>query len=458
MLNKLYNTWLPWQVLGCRMWARTAFYQNGGAFGFRDQLQDSMAAAEFMPTEAKRQILNCCASQFTEGDVLHWWHRTAYGRRGVRTTCSDDLLWLPCVTAYYVRKTGDRNILKLNVQYIKGEDLNGAHEKYMEVNGTDVRENVYLHCKKALEKGFKTGDKGLIPIAGGDWNDGYNRVGAGGRGESVWLSMFYVLTVKEFAPLAREMHEDKYAEELEKRAAQLTCAITENGWENGYFLRAFYDDGTKMGGKDSECCKIDLLPQAFSVLADIPDEEKKKSALSNAYRQLVSEQSGIIKLFSPPFSEDSTDDPGYVKSYPMGIRENGGQYTHAATWAVWGLLSVGEHEKAYEMLSDINPISRSLEISSALRYKTEPYALCGDVYSNPQHLGRGGWSLYTGSASWFVRIVINELLGYPRDSAGTIMTPEYVRLVAGMTVEEALSFFANHPKIAKKGKIVYVVF
>ncbi|MBQ8903028.1 MAG: hypothetical protein IJY73_01850, partial [Oscillospiraceae bacterium] len=286
VFDKLYSTWLPWQILGCRMWARSGFYQNGGAFGFRDQLQDSMAAAYFMPKEAKRQILNCCASQFTEGDVLHWWHRTGMGRRGVRTTCSDDLLWLPFVTAHYIKVTGDSSILKLDVRYIEGESLIDAHEKYMEVKKSDASENVYLHCKKALEKGFKKGDKGHIKIAGGDWNDGYNRVGAGGRGESVWLSMFYVLTVKEFAPIAREMHDDAYAEELEKRGAELTTAVTENAYENGYFLRAFYDDGTKMGSKDSDCCKIDLLPQAFSVLADIPDEEKKKSALDNAYRQL----------------------------------------------------------------------------------------------------------------------------------------------------------------------------
>ncbi len=399
LLNKLYNTWLPWQVVGCRMWARSGFYQNGGAYGFRDQLQDSMAAAYFLPKEAKRQILNCCASQFEEGDVLHWWHRTGMGRRGVRTTCSDDLLWLPYVTAHYIKVTGDRDILKLYVQYIKGEKLNGAHENYMEVTGTDVRENVYLHCKKALEKGFKTGGKGLIPIAGGDWNDGYNRVGADGRGESVWLSMFYVLTVKEFAPLAREMHEDEYAQELEKRAAELTTAITENAYENGYFLRAFYDDGEKMGGKDSDCCKIDLLPQAFSVLADIPDEEKRKSALETAYRELVDENGGIIKLFTPAFTAECSKDPGYVKSYPEGVRENGGQYTHGAVWLALAFLRNGDKKTAKKLAEYLSPANRP-EI-----YKNEPYYMSADVYTNPQAYGRGGWSMYTGSAAWYYMLL-----------------------------------------------------
>ncbi len=399
VLNKLYNTWLPWQILGCRMWARSGFYQNGGAFGFRDQLQDSMAAAYFSPKEAKRQILNCCASQFMEGDVLHWWHRTGMGRRGVRTTCSDDLLWLPFVTAHYIKTTGDNDILKLGVRYIEGEALGDMHEKYMEVKISDVTENVYMHCKKALEKGFKKGSKGLLPIAGGDWNDGFNRVGAGGRGESVWLTMFYVLAVKEFAPFAREMHEDEYAQELEKRAAELSDSITENAYENGYFLRAFYDDGTKMGSKDSDCCKIDLLPQAFSVLSHIPDEEKRKSALDNAYRQLVSEEGGIIKLFTPPFTAESEKDPGYVKSYPEGIRENGGQYTHGAVWLALAFLRNGDKKTAKKLAEYLSPANRPQG------YKNEPYYMSADIYTNPHAYGRGGWSLYTGSAAWYYMLL-----------------------------------------------------
>ncbi len=404
-LNKLYNYWLPWQALGCRIWARSGFYQNGGAFGFRDQLQDSLAVTHFMPSEAKRQILNCCASQFAEGDVLHWWHKTNHGRMGVRTTCSDDLLWLPYVTAYYVRKTKDSNILKLKVHYIKGESLGSEQEKYMEVTNTDVRENVYTHCKKALEKGFKKGSSELLQIGGGDWNDGYNRIGADGRGESVWLSMFYVLVVKEFAPIAREMQDAEYATELEKRAAELTATITESCFENGYFIRALYDDGRKMGSAESECCKIDLLPQAFSVLSDIPDKDKRNSALDEAYKMLVDEEKRIIKLFTPAFSAEATDDdPGYVKSYPVGVRENGGQYTHGAIWLALAFLRNGDTETAKRLAEFLNPNRRGEE------FKNEPYYMTADIYTNPEAYGRGGWSIYTGSAGWYY-LLLDELYG-----------------------------------------------
>lgn len=404
-LNRLYNTWLPWQAVGCRMWARTGFYQNGGAYGFRDQLQDSLAALQFMPEETKRQILRCCASQFYEGDVLHWWHRTDRGRKGVRTRYSDDLLWLPYVTAEYVKKTGDRDILGLNVQYIKGGELGELHEKYMEVENGDVREDVYSHCKKALEKGYKKGDHSLLKIGCGDWNDGYNNVGIKGRGESVWLSMFYVLTAKEFAPLARAAGDETFADELEKRGAELTRAIENNAFENGYYLRAFYDDGSKMGAQDSRYCKIDLLPQAFSVLANLPDKEKSESALKNAYTQLVDEQNRIIKLFTPAFADvTEAEDPGYVKSYPAGVRENGGQYTHAAVWLALAFLRSGDKVTAKRLAEFLSPAARSAA------FKNEPYYMTADVYTNPDAYGRGGWSLYTGAAAWYY-ILLGELFG-----------------------------------------------
>ncbi len=403
-LDALYKTWLPWQTVGCRMWARSAFYQNGGAFGFRDQLQDSLAAIEYMPEEAKRQILRCCASQFTEGDVLHWWHRTDRGRKGVRTKCSDDLLWLPYTTAVYVRKTGDKDLLKLKVQYVSGEALGEQNEKYMEVEGTDVRESVYSHCKKALEKGYQTGDHSLLKIGNGDWNDSYNRVGVSGRGESVWLSMFYVLVIKEFVPIAREHGDAAYADELEKRAAELTKSIESEAFENGYYLRAFYDDGAKMGSAESRYCKIDLLPQSFSVLADLPDKEKSAEALKNAYRELVDEQNRIIKLFTPAFGQDGERDPGYVKSYPEGVRENGGQYTHAAIWLALAFLRSGDKVTAKRLADFLNPAKRGEA------FKNEPYYMTADIYTNPQALGRGGWSIYTGAAAWYY-ILLGELYG-----------------------------------------------
>ncbi|MCM1419095.1 MAG: hypothetical protein NC084_09625 [Bacteroides sp.] len=401
-LNALFKTWLPWQVVGCRLWSRSAFYQNGGAFGFRDQLQDSLAAIEFMPDETKRQILRCCASQFPEGDVLHWWHRTDRGRKGVRTLCSDDLLWLPYVTAVYVKKTEDREILSLPVQYINGEPLGERHEKYMEVENSDVRESVYRHCKKALEKSFKKGGHALLKMGGGDWNDGYNRVGVRGRGESVWLSMFYVLVVKEFAPIARAEGDAAYADELEKRAAELTQSIEGEAFENGYYLRAFYDDGRKMGAAENEACRIDLLPQAFAVLADLPDREKRDSALKSAYQYLVDEQDRLIRLFTPAFDRDGEEDPGYVKSYPVGVRENGGQYTHAAVWLALAFLKSGDKVTARRLADFLNPAKRGET------FKNEPYYMTADIYTNPAALGRGGWSVYTGAAAWYY-LLLKEL-------------------------------------------------
>lgn len=403
-LNRLYNVWLPWQVVGCRMWARTSFYQNGGAYGFRDQLQDSLAAINICPEETRRQILRCCASQFIEGDVLHWWHRTDRGRKGVRTTCSDDMLWLPLAVAEYVKKTGKRDILGLTVQYIKGEALGEEKEKYLEVENSDIREDVYSHCKKALEKGYDTGGHALIKIGGGDWNDSFNNVGSRGRGESVWLSMFYVLIVKEFAPIARGYGDEAYANELEKRGAELTRAIEENAFENGYYLRGFYDSGKKLGGEDSRYCKIDLLPQAFAALANLPDKEKVKSALDSAYARLVDEKNRVIRLFDPAFGEDITkdEDAGYVKSYPAGVRENGGQYTHAAVWLALAFLRFGDKARAKKLTEILAPCKR------ADIFGNEPYYMTADIYTNPLAYGRGGWSIYTGAAGWYYMLLGEE--------------------------------------------------
>lgn len=403
--NRLYNTWLPWQTVGCRMWARSAFYQNGGAYGFRDQLQDSLAAIYYMPAEAKRQILRCCASQFPEGDVLHWWHRINGKRKGARMKCSDDMLWLPFVTAKYCEKTGDYDILSLSVQYVTGSNLGSSHEKYIETDNSAVRSDVYTHCKKALEKGYRTGSHSLIKIGSGDWNDGYNNVGIEGRGESVWLSMFYVWIVKEFAPIARKYGDLPYADELEKRAARLTEAIEEDGYENGYFLRAYYDDGRKMGAKGNEACEIDLLPQAFATLAGLPDKAKNESALRYAKDKLVDPERRIISLFIPPFERGKTaENAGYIASYPKGIRENGGQYTHAAIWLALAFLRAGDRETAKTLADYLNPAERGKE------FRNEPYYMTADIYTNPECIGRGGWSLYTGAAAWYW-ILLDELYG-----------------------------------------------
>lgn len=403
-LDRLYNVWLPWQVLGCRMRARSGFYQNGGAFGFRDQLQDSTAAAYFMPSEAKRMILRCSGSQFVSGDVLHWWHETSEGRKGIRTKCSDDMLWLPYAAAEYCRVTGDVSIFNEKVPFVTGDELGAENERYIRARRSDISASLYEHCKKALDRCYRTGSHSLIKMGSGDWNDGYNRVGEDGMGESVWLSMFYVMTVKLFVPYARGRADDGYASELEKRAASLSAACEDEAFENGYYLRAFYDDGRKMGAKGNECCEIDLLPQAFAELAGLPDREKRASALKTALEKLYDPKTGIIRLFTPPYSENSAEDPGYVRGYPEGIRENGGQYTHAAVWLALAFLRSGDRKTAELLTNALNPAERG----SA--YKNEPYFMSADIYTNPECIGRGGWSMYTGSAAWYYRL-LGELYG-----------------------------------------------
>jgi cyclic beta-1,2-glucan synthetase len=434
-LNKLYKYWLPWQVIGCRMWARTGFYQNSGAYGFRDQLQDCIAAVLIKPTIAKTQIIRCCTAQFEEGDVLHWWHDLMTTRKGVRTRYSDDLLWLPYVLSDYVEKSNDKEILKIQTRYCTGELLKEhEHEVYSEVGYSFLKESVYQHAKRAMEKGYNKSERGLLHIGGGDWCDGYNRVGADGKGESVWLTMFYALTAKRFSKMAMLCGDLGYAVELESRSAELLKAVDEHAWDNpcselspndgdgssadespcddgGHYLRAFYDDGTKMGShscKATDKCNIDLLPQAFSVLAGdtILNSVRVEKALNSALQELYDSENRIIKLFTPPFDREnpSTPDPGYVMSYPVGVRENGGQYTHAAVWLALACHKAGRDDKAVELIHALSPHGRSGA------YKTEPYYLSADIYTNPKAYGRGGWSIYTGSAAWYYK-VLNEIYG-----------------------------------------------
>ncbi|MCL1788936.1 MAG: hypothetical protein FWG33_01100, partial [Oscillospiraceae bacterium] len=409
-LDALYKYWLPWQVIGCRMWARTGFYQNSGAYGFRDQLQDCLAAMLIKPEIAKRQILRCCCAQFPEGDVLHWWHDLKTTRKGVRTRYSDDLLWLPYVLSDYIAHTKDKGVLGIKLRYSTTPLLaEHEHERYSEVGVSDFRETTYQHAKRALEKGYNKdsdSERELLLIGGGDWCDGYNRVGADGKGESVWLCMFYALTAKKFTKVAMLAGDVDYAVELENRAAKLIKAVDELAWDGEYYLRAFYDNGSAMGGRDSDKCRIDLLPQAFSVLAGMPNHERVSEAVNSALRELYDSGNRIIKLFTPPFDRDnpSDPDPGYVMSYPGGVRENGGQYTHAAVWLVLACHKLGLEDKAVELLNALSPMNRPKE------YKTEPYYLAADIYTSPKAYGRGGWSIYTGAAGWYYK-VLSEIYG-----------------------------------------------
>ena len=407
-LDALYRWWLPWQTIGCRMWARTGFYQNSGAYGYRDQLQDCLCAMTIRPEIAKRQIILACSVQFTQGDVLHWWHDMETHNKGVRTRYSDDLLWLPYVASEYVVFTKDYDILETAVYYCEGEILAAnEHEKYIEVMCSDVKESVYLHCKRALDKAYAKGGHELLLMGCGDWCDGYNNVGVKGRGESVWLSMFYVAVCKSFIKTAMMMGDVDYAEKLKRRAEGLVSAVETFAWDDGgnYYIRAFYDNGREMGSSKNDRCKIDLLPQAFATLAGLPDERKRLSALKSADEQLCDMRNKIIKLFTPPFSKGkSWQEPGYVESYPEGVRENGGQYTHAAVWLALAHFRAGNKERAQALARMLAPFDRGGE------YKTEPYYMAADIYANPQAYGRGGWSIYTGSAGWYFKL-LNEVFG-----------------------------------------------
>lgn len=406
-LNKLFNIWLPHQVVSCRLWARSGFFQNGGAFGFRDQLQDCLAAMHFDKTLALEHIMNCCSSQFPEGDVLHWWHELNGKRIGVRTRYSDDLLWLPYTACEYWASYGEEGFWEQQAEYCWGDPIpQDKQELFMEPETSGLKESLYLHCKKAMEKGFNKGARGLIRIGCGDWNDGYNNVGVKGEGESIWLSMFYVICGRRFAKAAREQSDGDYAVKLEKRIAELCASIEENGWDGDRYLRAYYDSGEKMGSEESGACKIDILPQAFSVLCGLPDTEKSREALDTAWDLLVDKKNGIIRLFTPAFTEErSSQRPGYVMSYPEGVRENGGQYTHGAVWYCLACFKAGQKERGLQLLNMLNPALKGES------FGREPYFMTADIYTNPQCYGRGGWSMYTGAAAWYWRCIFEGLFG-----------------------------------------------
>ena len=434
-LNRLFNTWLPHQALGCRLWARTGFFQNGGAYGFRDQLQDCLAIMYFSPKTAEEHIYRCAESQFKEGDALHWWHELDGKRTGVRTRYSDDLLWLPYVACEYADSFGEAGFWDREIPYCAGAELpEDKQELFMETEPDVLSENLYLHCKKAIEKGFNKGDNGLIKIGCGDWNDGYNNVGVEGKGESVWLSMFYVMCGRKFAAAARENSDAAYAEKLEKRVAELCVAIEENGWDGDWYLRAFYDNGEKMGSSGSDACRIDLLPQAFAALCGLPDTARAVAASNAAWNELVDRKNGIIKLFTPPFAEEkSSQRPGYVMAYPEGVRENGGQYTHAAVWYCLSCFKLGQSKRAFQLLNMLNPAAKTS------RFGREPYFMTADIYTNPSCYGRGGWSMYTGAAAWYWKCIFEGLFGAKVRKGKLTLSPNLPPEFSGATMKLRLN-------------------
>ncbi|WP_195276482.1 GH36-type glycosyl hydrolase domain-containing protein [Anaerotruncus rubiinfantis] len=410
-LNHFVNGFLPHQVVAGRLFGRCAFYQCSGAYGFRDQLQDAAACLLIDPELTKEQILRCCAAQFPEGDVLHWWHDLPGGVRGVRTTFSDDLVWLPLVVCDYLKATGDESILSIPVAYCEGEPLGpGEQERYQRVHASAMKEEVFFHCVRAIEHACNLGDKGIPKIGCGDWNDGFSNIGTQGKGQSVWLGMFLAIVFDRFAPILEARGDSYRASVFRGNAENLRGSIDQNCWDGGWYLRAFFDDGTPVGSRENSECRIDLLAQSFSVFCGMPDNARVMESLDAARKRLVDDRGQIIKLFTPPFDQ-STNNPGYIKAYPIGIRENGGQYTHGAIWFAMAMLEAGRTDEGYRLLSYLNPAGRCTDAGLAQAFKTEPYYMPADIYTHRNCYGHGGWSIYTGAAGWYYRAVVETLLG-----------------------------------------------